>query len=136
QYKDIGTPFRHLTQEEEKIFQGNLDAIHNYFILEVAKNRNLDVEQTRKLANGLFYLGAQAKDLGLVDELGGKDEAVAYLERTLNTTITLAKFEKPKTLAELLTEVASRQSFFVGEGIASGFVKQQAVPASDVTVRT
>ncbi|MBI4738491.1 signal peptide peptidase SppA [Candidatus Woesearchaeota archaeon] len=135
QYKDMGIPFRQLTQEEEKIFQGNLDAIHNYFILEVAKNRGISVEQTRKLANGLFYLGAQAKDMGLVDELGGKDEAVAYLERTLNTTVVLAKYEKPKTLAELLTEVISRQTFSVGEGIASGFVKQQA-RASDVTVRT
>jgi protease-4 len=133
-YKDMGTPFRHLTDEEEDIFQQSLDSMHDYFIEAVANNRGLDEEEVRKAATGQFYIGKDAKEIGLVDELGGKAEAIAYIEKTENITATLAKYEKPKTLAELLTEMTARQSFFIGEGIASGLAKQQI--REEVSLRT
>src|SRR3989338_6894629 len=74
-YKDLGSPYREMTQEEKAIFQQSLDDIRDYFVSEVAKNRNLNKKDVDKIANGLFYLGAEAKELGLVDELGGKDAA-------------------------------------------------------------
>ena len=80
-YKDLGSPYRELTSEEKTIFQENLDTIRDYFVSEVAKNRNLNRKDVDKIANGLFYLGAEAKDFGLVDEIGGKDEVINYIER-------------------------------------------------------
>src|SRR3989338_1810893 len=72
-YKDIGTPFRKLSKEEEVMLQKRLDIIHDYFINAVADNRKLPKEKVRDLATGMFYLGIEAKEMGLVDELGDMD---------------------------------------------------------------
>ena len=86
-FKDIGSPYKEMTDEERAIFQQTLDEIRDYFVSEVAKNRNLNKKDVDKIANGLFYLGAQAKELGLVDELGGKDEVIGYIEKKESTKV-------------------------------------------------
>lgn len=118
-YKDIGSPYREMTHEEREIFQKALDDIRDYFVSEVAKNRNLNKKDVDKIANGLFYLGAQAKELGLVDEIGSKDEVVRYIEKEEGIKAELVEYKKEKTLLDILSEVFSRQSFFVGKGIGS-----------------
>jgi len=127
-YKDIGSPLKEMTPEERAIFQQNLDAIRDYFVSEVAKNRNIPKKDVDKIANGLFYLGAQAKELGLVDELGGKDEVVNYIEKKEGITAEIVEYKKEKGLLDVLSRVLSRQSFFVGKGIGSSlFGKSSAM---------
>ena len=118
-YKDIGSPFKEMTSEEKEIFQQNLDSIRDYFVTEVAKNRNLNKKEVDKLANGLFYLGAQAKELGLVDEIGSKDEVISYIEKKEGIKADIAEYKKEKGLFDVLSKVLSKQSFFVGKGIGS-----------------
>ena len=133
-YKDIGSPYKEMTVEEKEIFQQNLDSIREYFVSEVAKNRNLNKKDVDKIANGLFYLGSQAKELGLVDELGGKDELISYIERKEGIKADVVEYKKEKTLLELLSEVLGRQSFFVGKGIGSSlFDKKTASSISIIT---
>ena len=132
-YKDIGSPFKEMTTEEKAIFQQNLDAIRDYFVSEVAKNRNLNKKDVDKIANGLFYLGAEAKELRLVDELGGKDEVIAYIEKKEGMKAELVEYKKEKTLLDILSEVLSRQSFFVGKGIGSSFLDRKAVSSMIIT---
>ena len=74
--KDMGSPFRALTPEDRAVFQTMLDQVHTQFIDAVAAGRKMDPAEARKLADGRIYSGQQAKDLGLVDELGGLEEAV------------------------------------------------------------
>jgi protease-4 len=74
--KDIGSPLRMMTDKERKILQGLTDDMHLQFMEAVAKGRNLPLEKVRKLADGSVFSGRQAKDLGLVDQLGGLDAAV------------------------------------------------------------
>src|SRR3989338_5717102 len=74
--KDAGSPYRDFTAQEKNILQNKIDLIHKYFIEDVAKNRNVSVEQVQGLADGMFYLGIEAQQLGLVDVLGGQDKAV------------------------------------------------------------
>jgi len=74
--KDMGSPFRALAPEDRAIFQQMLDQVHGQFIEAVAAGRKMDVEQMRKLADGRVYTGQQAKELGLVDRLGGLQDAV------------------------------------------------------------
>lgn len=132
-YKDIGSPFKEMTLEEQEIFQKNLDAIRDYFVSEVAKNRNLDKKEVDKIANGLFYLGIQAKELKLVDELGGKDEAIAYVEKKENIKAEIAEYKKEEGLLDLLADVFSRQSFFVGRGIGSSLLENRDVSTISIT---
>ena len=118
-YKDMGTPFRELTEEEKIIFQQTLDTMRDYFVAEVAKNRDMSKKDVDKVANGLFYLGVQAKELGLVDELGGKGEVISYIEGREQIKAEIVEYKTEKSLFELLSEVSSRQSFSIGKGIGS-----------------
>ena len=74
--KDLGTPFRPMTPEERAVLQNLLDNIHQQFIADIARNRKLPVEKVKKLADGSVYTGQQAKELGLVDEMGNFEDAV------------------------------------------------------------
>ena len=132
-YKDIGSPFKEMTEEENEIFQKNLDTIRDYFVSEVAKNRNLNRKDVDKIANGLFYLGAQAKELGLVDEVGGKDEVISYIEKKEGIKAELVEYKKEKTLFDVLSKVLSKQSFFVGRGIGSSLLDKRTATSVSIT---
>ncbi len=106
-YKDMGSQYRNLTSEEKDIYQDILDSLHLFFIEEVAENRNLSVEHVTQLATGQVYLGVDALELGLVDELGSKDEAVAYIEGMINQTAHLTEYKKEPGLLEILGSVVS-----------------------------
>ena len=122
-----------MTQEERIIFQQTLDEIRDYFVSEVAKNRNLNKKDVDKIANGLFYLGSQAKELGLVDELGGKDEVVKYIEKKEGIKAEIVEYKKEKTLLDVLSRVFSRQSFFVGRGIGSALLDKKVSSGISIT---
>ena len=70
---------RALTSEERDLMQKISDEAYEQFIAEVAEGRGLDLEEVRELATGELYLGSQALEFGLVDRLGGIDEAIEYL---------------------------------------------------------
>ncbi|MDN5347003.1 MAG: protease [Clostridia bacterium] len=75
-HKDMGSPTRPLTGEEREILQGMVDDIYQQFLQVVAEGRGLPLEKVRQLADGRIYTGRQAKELGLVDELGNFYDAV------------------------------------------------------------
>lgn len=74
--KDIGSPFRKMSEKEKGILQNLLDDIHSQFIDAVASGRGLKKEDIRLIADGRVFTGRQAKELGLVDELGGLQDAI------------------------------------------------------------
>jgi protease IV len=75
-HKDIGSPFRPLTPEGRAILQGLVDNVHGQFVSAVAKGRKMPEAKVRDLADGRIFSGEQAKELGLVDELGGLENAI------------------------------------------------------------
>ncbi|MFA4874331.1 MAG: signal peptide peptidase SppA [bacterium] len=75
-YKDIGSFDRPITPEERAILEGVLTDLHQQFKETVAQARKLPMEKVDELADGRVFTGRQAKDLGLVDELGGFVEAI------------------------------------------------------------
>jgi protease-4 len=76
-HKDIGSPFRAMTEEEKKLLQSVLDNVHDQFIQAVSEGRRLPVEKVRQLADGRIFSGEQGKALGLVDELGDLEDTIA-----------------------------------------------------------
>ncbi|MFQ5542961.1 MAG: signal peptide peptidase SppA [Nitrospiria bacterium] len=74
--KDVGSPFRKIEKEERALLQNVLDDIHDQFIEAVASGRLLDVEVVRKFSDGRVFTGRQAKELGLIDELGNLETAI------------------------------------------------------------
>ncbi|MGM0651307.1 MAG: signal peptide peptidase SppA [Bacillota bacterium] len=77
-----------LSEEERQIMQDISDEAYEQFISDVAQGRELPLEQVRELATGQLYIGSQALELGLVDRLGGVEEAIDFLAE-------LNKFENP-----------------------------------------
>ena len=74
--KDSASFARPMTPEERAVLQAVLDDMHDQFVTAIAEGRRLGKERVRALADGRVYSGRMAKDLGLVDALGGLDEAV------------------------------------------------------------
>lgn len=74
--KDIGSPFQPLSAEGRAILQGLVDNVHGQFVSAVARARDMDEAAVRKLADGRVYSGAQAKELGLVDQFGTLEDAI------------------------------------------------------------
>jgi protease-4 len=83
QFKDAGTPFREMTSEERGYFNNIVESIHTQFIKDVATGRKMDVEKTRKLADGRVFTGTQAKELGLVDGLGNFYDTIDEFKKAL-----------------------------------------------------
>jgi len=121
-YKDVMSPYRELTPEEKQMIQKKLDMIHEVFIKEVAKNRNLSDDKVRELANGMFYLGKEAKSFGLVDALGTKEDAINYLEKKLGIKIKIKKYKKEKSFLDTISKIQSKQAFWLGRGIGASIV--------------
>lgn len=77
-YKDMGSPFRPLLDNERALLQSIIDEVYEQFVKDLSAGRvNMKEAEVRRLADGRIYSGAEARRLGLVDELGGFDDAVA-----------------------------------------------------------
>jgi len=66
------------TPEEAAIIQKQLDRGYDIFLQRVAEGRNMTKDQVNEVAQGRVWTGEKAKELGLVDELGGLKEALAH----------------------------------------------------------
>ncbi len=75
-YKDIGSPFRTMKDDDIQLLQSVMDDVHRQFIEAVADGRSLDIADVELLADGRVFTGRQAKDSLLVDELGDLSDAI------------------------------------------------------------
>jgi protease-4 len=82
--KDMGMPYRPATAEEKKIMQVMTDRLGMRFVDLAAKYRNLDPAVTAKIATARVYLASEALDLGMVDEIGYLNQALAKAKQLAN----------------------------------------------------
>jgi protease IV len=83
-YKDMYSGFAELTPEERQIMQKTNDQIYEQFVSVVATGRHMDPAKVRALATGQTYSGSEAKELGLVDEIGGLQTAIDLAAKLAN----------------------------------------------------
>ncbi|MBI2487745.1 MAG: signal peptide peptidase SppA [Deltaproteobacteria bacterium] len=76
QFKDVGSPFRGMTEPERKYFQELIDNVHSQFKLAVSEGRGIDPKEVDQIADGRVFTGEQAKNLKLIDELGTISDAI------------------------------------------------------------
>ena len=99
-YKDILSPDRALSPEERQLLQDLIDSSYDQFVAAVADGRGLEPDAVRAFADGRVFSGAQAKELGLVDELGDEEQArvlaarLADLDEERCRPVTLGKPRK------------------------------------------
>lgn len=127
EYKDMGTPFRKLSVEEKNLFEKKIAKIQDYFIDEIAANRNLPRSKIQEMATGEFFLGVEALERGLIDELGDLETAEKYLKTTSGLEeIDYVVYEKETGLLDLFTGVFADWFFKIGEGLGAVLLRQES----------
>jgi protease-4 len=118
EYKDTGSPFKELSQQERDLIQRKINLINNMFIEHIATSRGLSEYYIRGLATGEIFLGIEALDKQLIDSLGGKKEAVSIAVELANLDeYQITKYEKSTSLFDKLlfgkndNELFSKTSF-------------------------
>ncbi|MFA4887451.1 MAG: signal peptide peptidase SppA [Candidatus Nanoarchaeia archaeon] len=116
-YKDMGTPYKELTAEERRIMERKLNDIHKIFLQDVAVNRKLTQQQINKISTGEFFLGTEAKELGLVDVLLTKEQAITLIKQEINQPNAHVVEKKEQT--SFLDVLAKQIPLSFGRGFAA-----------------
>jgi protease-4 len=105
-FADAITISRPKTEEEIAVLQRLVDWIYGEFISKVAEARKLAPERVEEIAQGRVWSGVEAKEIGLVDELGGLDAAIAYAAQKAGIAgnYKLQEFPRQKELVEAIQE--------------------------------
>jgi len=77
EFKDLGSPFRELGKNEKQLLQQLVDELHQQFVSDMARARDMTTEAMAELADGRVYTGQTALNLNLVDRMGNLEDAVA-----------------------------------------------------------
>jgi protease-4 len=109
-FADALTITRPKTPEEMAVFQGMVDWIYGEFINKVADGRKLKRERVEEIAQGRVWSGTAAKELGLVDEIGGLDDAIAFAAQKagLGANYRITEYPRKKELAEAIQELVEK----------------------------
>lgn len=97
--KDSGSMFREMSPEDRELLQGLVDGMYERFVEVVARARpGIEAARLRELADGRVFLGPEAKELGLVDEIGTLREAVDAAKQAAGLTgewIKVVRYDRP-----------------------------------------
>lgn len=127
-FKDIGSPVRPMTAEEQALIQELVDDTYDQLLEVISRDRKIPREALKQLADGRVFTGRQAQKLRLVDDLGDMGHAVRMagkLAGIKGTPELVYPTKKKSTYWELLMEKAA--SALVGELNKEGSRFQQGV---------
>lgn len=96
-YADSQTVSRPKSPEELAIYQRSVDRIYNLFLNKVAQGRKLPQPRVAEIAQGRVWSGTAAKQIGLVDEIGGLNAAIEYAAKQANLGDNWELKEYPRT---------------------------------------
>ena len=111
-HADLGSMFRPLSQDERGLIKKSIEEIYDTFIEHVADGRGMTKEQVDEVGQGRVWSGRDAQKLGLVDVLGGLNEAIAIAaERAKLEDYTIIELPKQKDpFEEILTQFSGSAS--------------------------
>lgn len=127
--KSMGNP---LTDEQRKILQSLVDESYDIFVGIIAENRKLDLNKVYEFADGRVYSPVQAKELGLIDEIGTYEEAVDDMVTSFNLRGTILYHQMPpvsilnQILSSVSTELDSSKAVENFDQITSYIEEHQA----------
>ncbi len=102
----LGAPHRDMTSSDREFLQKHMDDFYRIFIDRVAQTRRIPAEMVDKIAQGRIWTGRDAKEIGLVDELGGITEAIEAARSMANippsAELKILHYPRPTSLGELV----------------------------------
>ena len=106
-FADFGTPGRPLNADESSLMQMMVNEGYNLFLERCAQGRGMTKEEVDKVGQGRVWTGADALELGLVDELGGLDRALEIaVEKAGVEHYTLMSYPAPRPFLESLKRIS------------------------------
>lgn len=126
-FKDAGSPFRELEEDERAYLQGIVDDHYDRFVERVTEGRDLDDDTVRE-TEARVYLGDEAHELGLVDAIGDvHDVEEAMADRLGIDDVRVRAFKPQVPFAERLRIGAERLAFAIGSGISARLFDDEVV---------
>jgi len=105
-YADIDSSYTPLSDAARQKIARQIDAFYRAFVSRVAEGRKKPFDQIEPLAQGRVWLGAQAKQNGLVDQLGGLDRAIEVLKQQAHMRpserVTLVPYPGQRSVLDML----------------------------------
>ena len=124
EHADMLGMMRALTPQEEAYMQASVERIYTKFTSIVAEGRDMTVEDVDAIAQGRVWTGAEALEIGLVDEIGTLEDAIEYAAMSIEgvtsvSDVQIAAYPKPLTTLEMLLESFGGKSAFAGTSLES-----------------
>ena len=143
EHADMLGMMRALTPQEEAYMQASVERIYTKFTSIVAEGRDMTVEDVDAIAQGRVWTGAEALEIGLVDEIGTLEDAIEYAAMSIEgvtsvSDVQIAAYPKPLTTLEMLLESFGGKSAFAGtplESIEQAFLGWDASQAGKAYAR-
>ena len=101
-YKDIGSPYKEMTDEETEILQKQINLIYEIFMRDVARNRNMTYDEIKNYSEGKIFLGIEAKRNGLIDAYGGRDQALEYIRDQIGQEVVIFEQKKSQNVLSVM----------------------------------
>ncbi|MCC6448915.1 MAG: signal peptide peptidase SppA [Chitinophagaceae bacterium] len=86
-FKDAGAPEKTLTQEEKNLFMRDIMLMHEEFVKQVARNRQLDINKVTQLADGSTMMAQQALENGLIDQIGSIEDITNEIQNEIGEEV-------------------------------------------------
>jgi len=118
EYKDAGVPLREIEDDEREYLQNIVDGYYEQFVETVSEGRDMDPEAIRE-TEARIYLGSDAAEIGLVDELGTETDVEDRISDLIDADVETHEFEPDRSIAERLGIGAERVAFAAGNGVAN-----------------
>lgn len=113
---NFGTPSRPFNEQESRLIQANVENTYNQFIRRVSDGRGLPADSVRQIAEGRVWTGEQALGLGLVDELGSLDDAIAAAAQLAKLgKYSVKRYPEPKSMFEQLLSGETADNYLNGK---------------------
>jgi protease-4 len=96
EFADFGNLTRPFNEKEKELMQNYVETGYDLFLTRCAEGRNMDKETLAQYAEGRVWTGNQAKEIGLIDELGGIEKAIDIAADMANLGKSYVVFEYPK----------------------------------------
>lgn len=134
--------FRPLTKQMKTNFERNINNFYSYFKEIVSEGRNIPIVEVEEIARGRVWTGEQAKEVGLVDEIGGIERAILYAKKKYATDCAQVEvWPKPLSLkdrllrfseaeAQMLVSEEPSNKFMDGSNITQLLLNKKMDPSS------
>lgn len=120
EYKDISSPMKEMSPVEEALILKIMQEVHEVFVADVAEGRGLSVDEINKLDDGLFYLGQDCIENGLIDYTGDRNYGINLAKEMAGVPkASVFEYTEKKGLFDSVKNYMSYSSYFIGQGIGS-----------------